>query len=84
MRIELYSRPGCHLCEEAKKVIRAAARSHTFDFVERNVDDDPNWQSEYGHEIPVILVNGRKAFKYSVSAPALERYFKREPANKRR
>ena len=75
MIIELFSRPSCHLCDEAKKVIREAARRHKFDFVERNVDDNPNWQSEYGHEVPVVLVNGRKAFKYSVSPAALERYF---------
>jgi glutaredoxin len=77
MQIELYSRPGCHLCEKAKEVIVQALRRHHFEFIERNVEHDPKWEAEYGCDIPVVLIDGRKAFKHSVAPRALERYFSR-------
>ena len=77
MIIEVFSRPGCHLCDEAKKVIAAAAARHSFDFIERNVEEREEWESRFGHEIPVVFIDGRKAFKYKVPPRELERYFKR-------
>jgi glutaredoxin len=78
MIVELFSRPGCHLCEEAKKVLMAAAGRHAFELIERNVEDKEEWEFQFGQEIPVVLVNGRKAFKYRIPPGELERYFHRE------
>ncbi len=75
MIIELFSRPGCHLCEEAKKVILDARGRHPFDFLEHNVEERNEWESQYGQEIPVVLINGKKAFKFHVPPQKLERYF---------
>lgn len=66
-QVTIYSRPGCHLCDEAKEVI-AALRGHAkFDLAEVNVDDDGELMSLYGDEVPVVEINGRKAFKYFVN-----------------
>jgi glutaredoxin len=62
--VTLYTRAGCHLCDEAKQVI-ADARAHAeFDFEERDIDSDPALLRLYNEEVPVIAIDGRKAFKY--------------------
>ena len=81
MIVELYTRPGCHLCEEAKQILLTAAERHQFDLVERNVEENRDWEARFGHEIPVVLIDGRKAFKYRVSPRRLDRYFRREAAD---
>ena len=78
MIIELFSRPGCHLCDEAKKVLAAAAVRHAFEFIERNVEEKAEWESQFGQEIPVVFIDGRKVFKYRVPSRALDRYFRRK------
>ena len=59
-RVLLYSKPGCHLCDEAREVIvRVCAElGETFD--ERNILDDPELQRRYGEQIPVTIVDGRQ------------------------
>jgi glutaredoxin len=66
-RVTLYTRAGCCLCEEAKQVL-AAARGHAaFEFEEIDIDRHPEWLPLYNDEVPVIAIDGRKAFKYKVS-----------------
>jgi glutaredoxin len=72
--IEIYTRPGCHLCEDAKKIILAASARFDFQLCERNVEDSAEMESTYGKDIPVVFVNGRKAFKHRVTLSQLERY----------
>ena len=69
----LYSRPRCHLCDEAKPIVMEAARRHGVLVEERNVEDDPRWEEAYGSQIPVAFLAGRKLFKYRVNADALAR-----------
>jgi len=72
--VEIYTRPGCHLCQDAKKVILAASALFDFQLCERNVEDNAEMESNYGNEIPVIFINGRKAFKHRITSSQLERY----------
>ncbi|HTT63771.1 MAG TPA: glutaredoxin family protein [Bryobacteraceae bacterium] len=66
-RVILYTRAGCHLCEEAKQVL-AAARAHApFELEEIDIDRHPEWLRLYNDEVPVIAIGGRKAFKYKVT-----------------
>lgn len=73
--LTLYSRPGCHLCDEMKAVIdriaRAASEAVTIDVVD--ISGDPELETRYGVEIPVLLVNGKKAAKYRVTDKELTR-----------
>jgi glutaredoxin len=67
-QVLLYTRPGCHLCEEAKREIAAAGCSDQYELEEINIDDDPALVERYGWEIPVVTINGIKAFKYRLTA----------------
>ena len=66
--VTLYTRPGCHLCEEAKAEMFAAGCEGQYVLQEVNIDTDPALKERYGSEIPVILINGIKAFKYRLTA----------------
>jgi hypothetical protein len=59
-RITLYSRPGCHLCDDAREVIERVCADLGESYVERSIDGDPDLQERYGEEIPVTLVDGRQ------------------------
>jgi hypothetical protein len=78
-RLTLYSKPGCHLCDDMKQVIDAVAARVplTLDIVD--ISTDPALMARYGLEIPVLLVDGRKAAKYRVTAAELERVCKGRP-----
>ena len=66
IEVVIYSRPGCHLCDEAKAVLLSAQRSEPFALREVNLDEDAAARAAYAEEIPVIFVAGRKAFKHRV------------------
>jgi hypothetical protein len=73
MRITLYSRPGCHLCEEMKAVVRRVSRSLMLELEEVDISADPALESQFGLEIPVLLVEGRRIAKYRVSEQEIRR-----------
>ena len=73
IQIEIYSRPGCHLCDEAKAVIEPFARTYPLVLTVTNIDTNPELRAAYGTEIPVVLINGTEAFRHRVDAHALER-----------
>ena len=80
IRVTLYGREGCHLCEEMRAVVDEVARVVALTVEEVDVDGDPALVAAYGAEVPVLLVNGRKAFKYRVDARALRQRLAREGA----
>jgi thiol-disulfide isomerase/thioredoxin len=71
----IYSRPGCHLCDEMKAVVERVAGSATPPPSVEVIDisSDPDLESRYGLEIPVLLVDGKKAAKYRVTEGELAR-----------
>jgi len=73
--LTLYSRPACHLCEEMKDVIArvTATLSTTVALEEIDISTEPALEARYGVEIPVLLVNGRKAAKYRIAESELRR-----------
>jgi hypothetical protein len=76
--LTLYSRPGCHLCDQMKAVVQraahAAAAPITID--EIDISTDADLEARYGLEIPVLLVDGKKAAKYRVTEEAMTRLLK--------
>ena len=70
-RLTLYTRAGCCLCDDAKQVIGRARRRAAFDYQEFDIDGDPELRRLYNDEVPVIAINGVKAFKYKVSLEEL-------------
>lgn len=57
-RVTLYSRPGCHLCDDARAVVEEVCTELGESYVEISVDDDPDLRRRYGDEVPVTLVDG--------------------------
>ncbi|MGA2132683.1 MAG: glutaredoxin family protein [Bryobacteraceae bacterium] len=66
-RVTLYTRAGCCLCDEAKQVLTAAQARAPFEYEEIDIDRHPRWRDRYNDEVPVIAIDGRKAFKYRVT-----------------
>lgn len=72
-KVVIYSKPDCHLCEEAKVVIQAAACGTRFILEEVNIEIDPDLQRRYRYDIPVITIDGVEAFRHRVSADEFRR-----------
>ena len=66
MKVTLYTRAGCHLCDEAKKVLADARAEAEFELEEVDIDQDPELRARFNEQVPVVFLNGRKAFKYRV------------------
>jgi glutaredoxin len=62
----IYSRPGCHLCDEAKAVIERARRDTDFTFEEIDIESDDELLKKYQYDIPVVTINGMEVFKHRV------------------
>jgi hypothetical protein len=71
-KVILYSKPGCHLCEPVEDVILALRSVREFEFVVRNIEDDPVAFEKYKHAIPVVVVDGREIARYKLSRAQLE------------
>ena len=72
LALDFYTRPGCHLCEEALAVLRPLLRRHDVGLRIRDVETDPDWERRYGEQIPVGVLSGRKVFKYRVDPTRVE------------
>ncbi len=75
--ILLYTRKDCCLCEEMKEIVRKVAGEFPLDVKEIDIDSVADLQEKYGNEVPVLLINGRKAFKYRVTERELKKRLKR-------
>jgi hypothetical protein len=69
--IRLYTKPGCHLCEAVEQVIARVRRDVPFEFVKRNILDDPEDLKRYSDLIPVVTVDGREVARYRMTEAQL-------------
>jgi glutaredoxin len=77
--VTLYTRAGCHLCDDAKQVLEQAGRKVRFTLEVLDIDADPELRALYNEEVPVIAIDGRKAFRYRVTE---QEFLKRLAARK--
>jgi len=75
--VTIYSRPGCHLCDEAIQALYESGCTERCALHEVNIEDDPELEAKYGHDIPVILIDGVEAFRHHVSAKDFRERLKR-------
>lgn len=54
MNIDFYTRPGCHLCEEAKLIVQLIADDLGLSIQEKNIEEKDEWTEAYGLMIPVL------------------------------
>ncbi|GAB2690267.1 glutaredoxin family protein [Thalassiella azotivora] len=71
VRVELLTRVGCHLCDDARAVVRDVCAEAGARWVERDVDADPDLLARYSEEVPVVLVDGAQHAYWKVDAQAL-------------
>jgi glutaredoxin len=62
--VVVYSRKGCHLCEVVKATLTKLERGNAFHWREVDIDSDPELHRQFTDEVPVVFIDGRKAFKY--------------------
>jgi glutaredoxin len=62
----VYSRPGCHLCEDAIVVLRRLQAEFAFELCERDISTDESLERAYFERIPVIALDGEELCEYFV------------------
>ena len=74
--LTLLTRPGCHLCDDARVVVtdvvaRLAGQGRQVVVDERSIADDPDLQAQWTDEVPVVLIDGRLHARWRIDADAL-------------
>ncbi len=75
-QVTVYTKPGCHLCEEAVRLLQRVQKQQAFELQEVNIQDDPALLAEYGEQIPVVTLNGTFLFEYAVDEARLRQLLK--------
>ena len=73
MRLVLYSRPGCHLCDDARAVLDDVGEPYE----EIDIESDDALHAAYLERIPVVAVDGVELFEYFVAEAALRDHLDR-------
>jgi len=71
--VTIYSRPGCHLCEEAKARMAPLLKEFGARLTEINIDKDAELRARYDYDVPVIFLGARKVAKHRVDLEQLRR-----------
>jgi glutaredoxin len=71
--VTLYSRPGCHLCKEARAVLDRLRAETPFDVDEIDIEADDVLHARYLERIPVVAIDGEELFDYTIDEEALIR-----------
>ena len=70
-RVVLYSKPGCHLCDDAREVVAAVCAELGESFDEVDITTSEELMRAYGEQIPVTVVDGRQHDFWRVDAARL-------------
>jgi len=68
VHVIVYSRPGCHLCDEAKNAIELAGCGDAYSIEEINIETNQDLLMKYQYDIPVVTINGHEAFRHRVDS----------------
>ena len=77
VHVVIYSRPGCHLCDEAKAAILSAGCNDQFALEEINIESDEELLRKYKYDIPVVAINGVESFIHRVDPKEFKTRIKR-------
>jgi glutaredoxin len=69
--VTVYTKPDCHLCDEALAVIARVRRDQDFELVERDITADDGLLRDYFERIPVVEVDGHERFEFFVDEQLL-------------
>lgn len=71
MRVEVYSKPQCSLCERAKEWLTLARATVGFELIEYDIYDRADSFARYRYDIPVVLIEGREALRLNFTQAEL-------------
>lgn len=71
MKVILYSKPGCHLCDDVHAVLEEVRREQPFDLDVRDISKSRKLIEAYGLDIPVVTIDGIEAFRHRLTADEL-------------
>ncbi len=83
IEVLVYTKNGCHLCDEVKAQLESLQQRYPFELREQNIVEDAEIYERFKDEIPVIFINGRKAFKYHLDEKAFVRRIARQASARR-
>lgn len=83
LAIDVYERPGCHLCDVALPGVREIAARHGAEVRVHDIEERDEWLRDYGLLIPVIAVDGEQVCVYRLDAQALEAALRRATRRRR-
>ncbi len=78
IRLTLYTRRDCELCREMEEVLERVGPRFSAALERIEIDDNADLEARFGLEVPVLFVNGRKAFKYRCTERELHQRLERE------
>jgi glutaredoxin len=70
-RVTVYHAEGCHLCDRALEVVADVRRETPFELALIDIGGDPELEARYREHLPVVEVDGERAFTYFVTREAL-------------
>ncbi len=76
-RVVLYSKPGCHLCDDAREVVDSVCAELSVSWHEVDISTDDDLTARYWEQIPVTLVDGRQHDFWRVDAARLRAALRR-------
>jgi len=72
-RVVLYYASDCHLCERARSTLAEVSRTHEFELEEVDIGGVLELEAAYREWLPVVEIDGERAFVYNVDAAAFRR-----------
>jgi glutaredoxin len=77
MKVEIYSKADCSLCDDAKAILEEVRLRVPFELVEIDIEKDASAFERYRYDIPVVFIDGQKAFKHRLDARLVEQRLRR-------
>ncbi len=73
VKITIYSKKECHLCDNAKGILQKMQREFPFSLAEIDIEKNSELFKKYKHLIPVIEIDGEIAFNYKINEAELRK-----------
>ncbi|MEV4266143.1 glutaredoxin family protein [Kribbella sp. NPDC049584] len=72
-RVVMYGKPGCHLCDDAREIIRSVCGELGVEWTEVDITQDDQLFTQYGEQIPVTFVDGKQHDFWRVDSARLRK-----------
>jgi len=69
----LLTRPGCHLCEDARRIVERVSKDLGIPWQERSIEQDPDLLDRFAEEIPVLMIDGVQRDFWQIDEARLRR-----------